>query len=463
MYPSKKLFVGASILLASALVGYSVYARYFSLSAKLDRYVQSYVDVQSFSGTILVAQNGKILLCKGYGMANYEHNVPNAPDTKFYLASVGKQFTAMGILKLVQLGKLGLEDTVSKFFPDYPRGKGITVYQLLTHTAGIPDYLNNSVKTDDPVFQLLLMQPGDTNKTMALFKDRPLEFEPESQYRYSNSGYVLLAAIIEKVSGKSYEQWLKETIFTPLGMNDTGLMHTVSLLSHRALRYEMTEDGIKNAHYTDLTSGVGDGSLHSTVEDLYKWDRALYTDVLVSQKLITRMITPCKEDYCLGLVSQKILGHHCIWHNGALEGARAGIYRFIDDDVCIIILSNFSSAPVEIMAGNMAAIIFGQKPEYTPKKHVAIVVNPEIYDQYVGTYKSDDKKLTFVVTKEQNKLFTELIEKKDKREAFPEAENEFFLKSVDAQFSFIKNKDGKVTQLILHQNGQNVPFERVMH
>ena len=462
MYTLKMIFISAVVVFACLFAVYGLYRHYFSMMAKLDRYVQTYVHVQSFSGSVLVAQRGKILLCKGYGMANYELDVPNTPGTKFYLASVGKQFTAMGILKLVQLGKLRLEDTVATLFSDYPRGKDITIYQLLTHTSGIPDYANNPVNADDSAFQLLFMQPGNTKKTITFFKNRPLEFEPGTQYKYSNSGYTLLAAIIEKVSGKSCEQWLKETVFVPLGMHDTGVMHTLPLLKNRASRYQLTENGIQNAHYIDLTFDTGAGGLYSTVEDLYKWDRALYADALISQKLIARMITPCKDDYCLGWVSQKILGYHCIWHNGALEGAHTVIYRFVDDDICIIILSNILPSSVETMAKNIAAILFGQKPEYL-KKHVAIVVNPKIYDQYVGTYKGtiDNKNATFVVTKEQEKLFIERIEKKDKREVYPEAETEFFLKSLDVQFSFIKDKEGKVTQLVLHQQGNDMFFKKM--
>ena len=234
------------------------------------------------------------------------------------------------------------------------------------------------------------MQPGDTNKVVALFKNRPLEFEPGMQYKYSNSGYVLLAAIIEKAAGKSYEKWLKESIFTPLGMNDTGLMYTVPILTHRASRYQMTETGIENAPYSDLTSGVGDGSLHSTVEDLYKWDRSLYTDAIVSQILIAQMMTPCKENYCFGWVSKKILNHHCIYHCGGWAGAATGIYRFIDDDICIILLSNITPSPIGHMAKDIAAILFDKRYDIPQDLTRGIVLTDKELDDYCGRFQLPD-------------------------------------------------------------------------
>ena len=184
---------------------------------RLSAYMDAAAKAEKFNGSVLVAKDGEILFAKGYGLANAEHQVPNTPETKFRLGSITKQFTAMAILILQEQSKLKVEDPIGKYLADAPKAwEGVTIHHLLTHTSGVPSY------TDDPSYGKKMTQPETVKSMIARFKDKPLEFEPGEKFHYSNSGYFLLGAIIEKVSGKSYEAFLKEAIFDPLGMTDTG-------------------------------------------------------------------------------------------------------------------------------------------------------------------------------------------------------------------------------------------------
>lgn len=187
------------------------------LASRLDRHVQAYVDQQRFNGSVLVARDGKPVLSKGYGMANLEWNVPNTPQTKFRLGSISKQFTAMLVLQLEQQGKLKVHDPIAKYMPDAPPAwQKITFHHLLTHSAGLPSF------TSFPDYLRTMNQPSPPAETLERFRNKELEFEPGAKFKYSNSGYVLLGYLLEKISGKSYEQLLREQILTPLGMEDTG-------------------------------------------------------------------------------------------------------------------------------------------------------------------------------------------------------------------------------------------------
>lgn len=447
------LSLGAGILMA-LLVSWFVYANYFSLGARLDRYVQAYVDQGLFSGSVLVAKDGKILLCKGYGMANYELDVPNRPDTKFRLASVTKQFTAMAIMQLQEQGLLKVTDPISKYIPDYPNGDKITIRHLLTHTAGIPNF------TSFPDLKKIKLEPHTPEQMVALFKDKPLEFTPGEKHNYSNSGYVLLGYLIEKITGKKYETVLKENIFEPLGMKNTGYDHHEVILKNRASGYEIHAGDLINSDYIDMSVSFSAGGLYSTVEDLYLWDRALYTEKLVTKKSWNEIVTPCNkdDDYGYGWCTRKRVNRPCVAHAGGTWGFTTEILRFTNDDVSVIALSNNSSPRVGVITNGLAAIIFGEQYDW-PKKNVVVTVNPAIYNQYAGTYKLKNGSV-MLVTREDNCLIMQLTEKK-KEQLYPKSETEFFLKTADAEISFVKDDNGKVVRLIAHEDGVDYPAEKI--
>ncbi|HSF48440.1 MAG TPA: serine hydrolase domain-containing protein, partial [Burkholderiales bacterium] len=258
-------------------------------ASKIDELMKVYNGYRQFNGAVLVAENGKIIFKKGYGMANMEWNIPVETDTKFRLGSITKQFTSMLILQLVHEGKIKLEGKLTDYLPDYRKDTGdrITIHQLLNHTSGIPSY------TGLPNFsQEISRNPYNVSDFVKKYASGDLEFEPGTKFKYNNSGYFLLGAIVERVTGKPYEQALKERILDPLGMKNTGYDRHATILAKRAAAYEKRPDGYINAPYLDMSLPYAAGSLYSTVEDLYLWDQALYTDKLLSAQLKELMFKP---------------------------------------------------------------------------------------------------------------------------------------------------------------------------
>jgi len=423
-----------------------------NLESKVDEYINAHLKLQKFSGSILIAQKGKILLSKGYGMANYELDVPNTPQMKFLLGSITKQFTSMAVMQLQEKGLLSVDDSLKKYIPDYPDGDKITVHHLLTHTSGIPNF------TSFPEYTKTMMLASPVEETVERFKNKELEFTPGEKFSYSNSGYILLGYIIEKVSQKPYEAYLKENILQPLNLEDTGYGHYEPILEKRAAGYSWGKDHLVNASYLDMSIPHGAGALYSTVEDLYLWDRALYTEKLVSKNSLDKIFTPFKDNYGYGWGISELFGHKRISHGGGINGFTTDISRYPDDDVCIIVLSNFDHSSTGKISQDLAAIVFGEKYEF-PKERKEVKVDPKIYEAYVGQY---ELKPNFIITitKENDRLFAQATGQ-PKAEIYPESEIKFFLKAVDAQLTFIKDDKGEVTQLILHQGGKDQPAKKV--
>lgn len=346
-----------SLLLALSAVAVLVQAQ--DLAARLDSYIYSFAQPGRFMGSVLVAQGGKVILAKGYGYADVELDVPNTPQTKFRLGSLTKQFTATAILQLQEQGKLNVQDKASKYYTSAPAAwKDITIRHLLTHTSGIhnftslPDYVKRMREHDAPL------------DLIARFRDLPLDFPPGSKWNYSNSGYEVLGYIIETVSGQTYEDYLKKHIFDPLELSDTGYDHTERILKHRAMGYEMPVDGkLRNAAFLDMSIPYSAGSLYSTVEDLYKWDRALYTEKVLSNQSKEQMFTPFLNNYAYGWFVTSLFGHKIITHNGGINGFATHLARFPDDDACVIVLSNMPTRALAELSRGLEAILFGKPPE----------------------------------------------------------------------------------------------------
>src|SRR5262249_36915111 len=297
------------------------------LESAVDTYLRPYVESNNFTGSILLARKGQILLQKGYGKANYELEIANTPETRFHIASVSKPFTSAAILLLQEKGLLKTSDTLAKFIPDYPRGEKITLRHLLTHTSGIPNV------NDFPDYDQFAKTKHTVAELIAKFKDQPLEFQPGEKYRYSNSNYNLLAFIIEKVSGQSYGDFLKQNIFDPLALTSTGHDGDAAvLIPHRASGYNPTGAAdLENAPFLDWSNKTGNGSLYSTVANLYQFDRAFYSDKLLSKASRDEMFAEAKGIH-YGWSNGEQDGHKLISINGRSPGFNATLLRFVDDD-----------------------------------------------------------------------------------------------------------------------------------
>jgi CubicO group peptidase (beta-lactamase class C family) len=339
---------------------------------QLDEMLQQYFEHGQFHGSALVAENGKVIFKKGYGMADYEWDIPIKPDTKFRLGSITKQFTATLILQLVEQGKIDLQGKLSDYLPYYRKDVGdkVTIHQLLNHTSGIPSY------TGLPkFFEDVSRNPYGVEDFVKKYCSGDLEFEPGSKFSYNNSGYFLLGAIIEQITGKKYEEMLQEKIFGPIGMNDSGYDHHATIIKHRATGYSKTEDGYANSAYLDMSIPYAAGSLYSTVEDLYKWDRALETEKVLTQKSKDLMFKPGMSNYGYGFVMGEMeIGKtgkkvKIIGHGGGINGFNTLITRLPESGSLVVLLGNVEGIQKlnDITAGAVA-VINGQpyeKPKYS--------------------------------------------------------------------------------------------------
>lgn len=423
------------------------------IQSKIDEYIRAYEEINWFSGAILVAKDGKVLVPKGYGMADREQKLENTTKTKFRICSLTKSFSAMAIIQLQEKDMLNVNDKLSKYIPDYPNGDKITIHHLLTHTSGIVNH------TELPDFNTKRRtEPVTIEQTIAAFKKLPLEFVPGEKFEYSNSNYILLGLIIEKVSGKSYGDFIRENIFQPLKMNNSGFEYYNQPIKNFATGYTISDNKIIKADSRVMSNAHASGAIYSTVEDLYLWDRALYTNKLVSKETLSKIFTPFKGEYGYGWCIIDIFDRKVTTHGGDIEGFEAYITRFVDDDVCIITLSNFGHAPIGKINIELAAILFGEKYEL-PRKAKKDKAIYEKYKDYVGQYKLNQK-LTFHITQNGNQLFCQLTGQ-NKLEIHPESETEFFFREVDATITFAKDEKGKVTKLTLQQSGHTVSAPKI--
>lgn len=425
------------------------------ITAKVDEYMKAVIRVNGFSGTVLIARDGKPIVSRGYGMANIELGVPNTPETIFRLGSVTKQFTAMSIMMLQERGKLNVNDAMCKYIAACPDAwKPITIRNLLTHTSGITNY------TGFPDFAKTTILPITPIEMTDRLKKEPLEFTPGEKFAYSNSGYFLLGAIIEKVSGKPYADFLQENIFTPLGMRSTGYDDPLRIIMHRAAGYQIRSGKVINASYMDMTVPYAAGSLYSTTGDLLIWDQALYTEKLVSKRSLDEIFTPWKGEagYGFGWGISKKFDRREISHGGGIYGFATQIARYPDDRVTVVVLSNIQSAPAGTIADNLAAIVFGAAYE-TPKERIAIALDQKILEKYTGEYQIGTN-IVIAITLEDGKLMGQLGGQ-GKFSLLPESETEFFSKDVNAQIVFIKDPNGQVTGFTLKQGGSSNPAKKI--
>lgn len=332
---------------------------------QIDELLKEYLAYSKFNGSALVAKDGKVIFKKGYGMANMEWDIPNSPNTKHRLGSVTKQFTAMLILQLAAEGKLDLQAPITTYLPEYPKENGdkITTHHLLTHTSGIPNY------TSFPdFFKDVSRDPYTPEEFTTKFQDMELEFTPGEKFNYSNSGYFLLGVLIEKLSGKTYEAMLEENIFSKLGMKDSGFDHHSDILKNRATGYENNGNGFINSPFLDMSIPYAAGSLYATVEDLYLWDQALYTNKLLPQKYMDMYFKPHipafgSFHYAYGwMVGNEALGNTTdsiavITHGGGINGFNTQISRQLSDKSLIVLLNNTGGAPLGKITQSILGII----------------------------------------------------------------------------------------------------------
>lgn len=403
----------------------------------LENYMDAQASINNFSGTVLVTKNDAILLKKAYGLADYEWKTTNTIDTKFSLASVSKQFTAVAIMQLIEKGKMSLNDKLVKYYPDFPKGDQITVKIMLTHNAGFQmDY-----------DELYLAKTSLNKDSVANYiMQKPLLFKPETNTLYSNIGYYLLARIIEKVSNQSYATYLKTNLFDKAKMYNTGVSTNDSIVLKSAKTYYKKDNKLIKNPYINWNFNIGHDGIYSTVEDLYLWNKALFdSTILLNEASKKKVFTSYNDqDFGFGLIINPFYNqnHTLIAHDGGFYGAMTSFNKYTDDDIFITVLSN-NQSPSYLIAYALAAIVF-DKPVELPYKHQLVNVDPVIYNEYAGKYEN------ITILKKNEKLYYDNYE----YELLPESDVKFFRSdNNDRTVEFIKNKKGKITQIIIRKAG----------
>lgn len=423
------------------------------VAAKVDVYMKPILNVNGFTGFVMIMSHGKVLLTKGYGMANYELNVPNTAQTKFHLASISKTFTAAAIMMLEERGLLSTSDSLTKFIPDYPSGEKIKIHHLLTNTSGIPN-INNF-----PEYDNWSKFPHTPSDLIERFKQRRLDFEPGSRgYTESNSNYNLLAYIIEKLSGKTYGEFLRENIFGPLGMKDTNHHgNPDTLLRNRAAGYMSAGvSDFENAPYINYSIKTGNGSIYSTAEDLYRWDRALYTEKILKKATIEKMFT---QNY--GWFSGTRFNRRVVRMNGRQPGFQCELQRYIDDDVFVVVLGNSYITTPTMMVNDLAAMVFGE-PYQIPEIGKPVRVDSKILDQYAGRYQfGPDFFAPNVIVNIENRGGELYSTSRGNNIFIPQSDTTFFDKSVWAMITFVKNDRGQITHFVWRYAGTDYRANRL--
>lgn len=464
----------ASILFASVLLAYSTehfaqaqssalvqqtQTEKLSIEAQLDRIASNYYKADQAGATVIVTKDGKTLLRKGYGLSNVENKVTMQADHIMRLGSITKQFTAVGILMLIDEGKIALNDPLTKFMPDYPEtGKKVTIEHLLTHTSGIPSYTNKPNFFETATKDLSVTQMVDT------FKNDALDFEPGTSWNYNNSGYFLLGAVIEKVSGMSYAKFVEQRIFIPLGMKNSAYEAYERAAHPHAVGYSFNLGKFEHSHKISMTQPYAAGALVSTVDDLAKWNTAISTGKLLKAESWKRAFTSYKlkdgkdTSYAYGWGIGQLQEQPMISHGGGIPGFSTFALQLPTQKVYVAVLTNSDSglAQPEMVASRLAAAAMGKAiPEFN-----AIKLDEKTLDRYVGVYRIDEKNRR-IITREGNKLImTRSNGPRTELQAY--SENGFFKDNTSLlRVEFNKNAKGEVAELVVYQQGNRVVHEKL--
>jgi CubicO group peptidase (beta-lactamase class C family) len=418
-------------------------------------------------GQVLVARNGAILFEKSYGAAKLDSRASFTGDTRFRIGSITKQFTAAAILKLAEQGKLRVDDPVSRFIPDWPRGDEVKLRHLLSHSSGIHNF------TAKPGFQAHVRSPIGLAELVESFKHDPYDFNPGDKYNYSNSGYVLLGLIVEKVSGESYETYLRKTFFEPLGMKDTGVYPTGGNLPNAAFGYSYENGKLQRAVDWDMSNVGPAGELYSTAHDLFRWNEALFSQKVISANSMRAAFSvgTLKDDdpthpedigYGFGWTMDRLNGAREISHGGELDGFGSYLLRLPDYQLTVIVLLNCVPQLPHVQQWVLDRQIarLALKGELPPDEQPKIAhVSPGDLQAVVGTYDMGGG-LKMTVTLNNGHVLASIAGRKS-FEIVPKSDRDFFVQSGNAVATFVRNVDNRVVKAILRQSGDRIDAPRI--
>ena len=446
MFKPSPVCAAIAVLLAAPLV-HAAPDPAGDVAARIDQVLSATYKADAPGATVIVVKDGKTLLRKAYGLADVERKLPLAADTPMRLGSITKQFTSTAILMLVDEGRIRLDDDITVYLPDYPtQGKKITIEHLLTHTSGIVSY------TGKPGYALAMQKDLTVQQMVDSFKNDPLDFAPGSRYKYNNSGYFLLGAIIEKVSGKTYDKFVEERIFVPLGMTRSAYEGHERDKAPRAQGYTRAPEGFQPSKPISMTQPYAAGSLVSTVDDLARWDAAVSSGKLLKAASWQRAFTPyvlstgASTGYGYGWESGTLRGAQMIGHGGGIPGFNSFALRLPAEKLYVAVLSNADSglAPASEAAYKAAAIALGKPfPDYKELK-----LDPKVLDAYAGVYRVEGSD-TRTVRRDGERL---VLQRAGRPPVTLQAYSEtgFFIPDSLQSFEFSRDAQGKVSQLVVH-------------
>jgi CubicO group peptidase (beta-lactamase class C family) len=410
---------------------------------------------------VLVAQNGGIIYQNGFGYADVGNKIPITPDFKFRIGSVSKQFTAAAILKLQEEGKISVEDKLSKYIPDFPRGNEVTIYHLLTHTSGIHSYENQR--------DFLMLVPITPKALIDSIKTFPYDFNPGEKFQYNNSGYFILGFLVEKISGKALGEYLNEKFFKPLGMNNTGICESGIVLSNEALGYSLENGVVKKANYQEMTWARGVGDIYSTVKDLYKWNEVIFNGKVLSESSLKEAFTPAvlnnkvKTGYGFGWFLSTNRGMKFIQHSGGVYGFSSYLERQPENKLTVCVLCN-SFPPLEginpvSIGQSISEFMLWNKMGKQSTFAVDTIISENILKKYVGRYNYGQGRI-MMITLDGSQLYGQLSGQ-TKNPLTPSSTDEFYIKAMEAKIKFIVDSSGAVTHLIHYQEGQQIEARKL--
>ncbi len=448
-------------LLASALLLTHVLCAQ-TTAEKLEEYMDAAYKAKLFNGVVLAARNDSILLAKGYGWRDFENRIPHDTNSIFRIASVTKPFTAVVILYLQEHGQLKLTDNVSKYFPEYKYGSKITIKNLLTHTSGIIEYSNQ-----DKFFEELAYKPYTQKDFWKFIKDEPLDFEPNSEYNYSNSNYFILGYLIEKITGKPYEQNVREIIFNKAGMAHSGFDFKNLQSPYKTVGYDMLKDSVHiRSRIADSSAAYAAGGIYTTAGDLFRFHKALMENSIISQKSQQEAYTIYQGDYGYGWFIREEPKRKLVGHKGGIMGFCTLFTRGVSDNSCIIALSNDYSIndnpETELNFVDLAFLqIFDGSSTVYYIPRVAIKSKSASLPQYTGTYKMDSTVSFIIDVTVKGDHLQAVFNNGSPYEYFEEKKDFFFTKRVNSQLEFERDVNGKITDVLLYFNKRKVPHLKI--
>jgi CubicO group peptidase (beta-lactamase class C family) len=420
-------------------------------AARMDQVVSAYAKDNGFMGSVLVVEGDTVLLNKGYGMAVLEWNIPNAPDVKFRLGSLTKQFTASLVLLLQQDGKLKVGDPVSKYLPGTPAAwQKITLANLLGHTSGIHNF------TNEKDFGEWAASAHTHDEELARIVKPPLDFEPGSKFEYSNSNYELLGMVVEKVSGEAYDKLLRERLLDPLGMSDTGLDTDDLVLPKRAEGYRRAGKSLVVARSGSMTVPWAAGSMYSTTSDLLKWEHGLFGGKVMSANSLAQMTTPGLGDYALGVFVRTQNGVRTISHGGGIEGFNTSLAYVPERRLAVIVLSNMNGGAIGPVSDDLMSVALGKEVKL-PSERKPVPIAKEDLQKFVGVYDvGPGFALTIAVGADGLEASGGGAQHlKLMYQGVVEGHPRFYVPGPDAELEFVPDASGAITSLVLHQNGEH--------